>query len=198
MQNNTRLFLHGATESNNLAIRGLCHAYKNRGRHIITTPIEHASVHETIEELEAEGFRVTYIDVKGSNSDIVKQVQEAICEDTILISCMHVNNEIRHHRQRPLLLTACALSRLSPRPGGPLRLVQHSRNQVGCGRGRQPGVVPPAMARPRVATDRAIQVCGRAVASAMSVASGGRAIPKNADPSSADRRPRERGGAFGS
>lgn len=88
------IFTSGATESNNLAIRGLCHAYKNRGRHIITTPVEHASVHETIEELEAEGFRVTYIDVKGSNADIVKQIQEAICEDTILISCMHVNNEM--------------------------------------------------------------------------------------------------------
>ena len=87
------IFTSGATESNNLAIRGLCHAYKNRGRHIITTPVEHASVHETLEELEDEGFRITYIDVKGSNQEIIRQVQEAICEETILISFMHVNNE---------------------------------------------------------------------------------------------------------
>jgi len=88
------LFTSGATESNNLAIRGFCHEYKNRGRHIITTPVEHASVYETFKDLENEGFRVTFIDVKGSDLDIVKKVKEAICEDTILVSCMHVNNEM--------------------------------------------------------------------------------------------------------
>lgn len=67
---------------------------QKRGKHIITTPIEHASVHETIEELEKEGFRITYIDVKGSKEEILEQIQDSICEDTILISCMHVNNEM--------------------------------------------------------------------------------------------------------
>jgi cysteine desulfurase len=88
------IYTSGATESNNLAIRGVCHAYKNRGCHIITTPVEHASVHETAEHLEKEGFRVTFIDVKKTKEEILKQIEEAICEDTILISCMHVNNEM--------------------------------------------------------------------------------------------------------
>lgn len=88
------IFTSGATESNNLAIRGMCHAYKNRGCHIITTPVEHASVYETAEDLEQEGFRVTFIDVKKTKAEILKQIEDAICEDTILISCMHVNNEM--------------------------------------------------------------------------------------------------------
>lgn len=88
------IFTSGATESNNLAIRGVCHAYKNRGCHIITTPVEHASVYETAEDLEQEGIRVTFIDVKKTKAEILKQIEEAICEDTILISCMHVNNEM--------------------------------------------------------------------------------------------------------
>ncbi len=88
------IFTSGATESNNLAIRGLCRAYSSRGRHIITTPVEHASVHETIEELEGEGFRVTYIDVQKSKKEMLQQIESAICDDTILISCMHVNNEM--------------------------------------------------------------------------------------------------------
>jgi len=87
------IFTSGATESNNLAIRGLCQSYKNRGRHIITTAIEHASVHETFTDLENEGLRVTFIDVKGSHDEFIKRVEAAICEDTILISCIHVNNE---------------------------------------------------------------------------------------------------------
>lgn len=88
------IFTSGATESNNLAIRGMCQAYKGRGRHIITTPVEHASVHETIEDLESQGFRVTYIDVKKNKKEMLQQIESAICEDTILISCMHVNNEM--------------------------------------------------------------------------------------------------------
>ena len=60
------LFTSGATESNNLAIKGVCEAYKNRGRHIITTKVEHDSVYETVRGLEANGFDVTYIDIKGT------------------------------------------------------------------------------------------------------------------------------------
>ncbi|MGL4335584.1 MAG: cysteine desulfurase family protein [Turicibacter sp.] len=88
------IFTSGATESNNLAIRGVCRAYQNRGRHIITTSVEHDSIHETLLELEKDGFRVTFIDVKGSNKQIVEAIKHAICEDTILISVMHVNNEM--------------------------------------------------------------------------------------------------------
>jgi len=88
------IFTSGATESNNLAIRGLCQEFKNRGRHIITTPVEHAAVYETVQALEEEGFRITFIDVKGSDAEILKSIEDSICEDTILISCMHVNNEM--------------------------------------------------------------------------------------------------------
>ena len=88
------IFTSGATESNNLAIRGLCQEYKNRGRHIITTPVEHACVYETIKELESDGFRVSYIDVTGTDAEILQNIESEICDDTILISCMHVNNEM--------------------------------------------------------------------------------------------------------
>ena len=88
------LFTSGATESNNLAIKGVCEAYKNRGRHIITTKVEHDSVYETVRGLEANGFDVTYIDIKGTKEDILKAIESAIRPDTILISMMHVNSEM--------------------------------------------------------------------------------------------------------
>ncbi len=88
------LFTSGATESNNLAIKGVCHAYQNRGRHIITTKVEHDSVYETVRGLEAQGFRVTYIDIKGSKEQILSDIKAALCDETILISMMHVNSEM--------------------------------------------------------------------------------------------------------
>ncbi|HAX73249.1 MAG TPA: cysteine desulfurase [Firmicutes bacterium] len=88
------IFTSGATESNNLAIRGIARAYQSRGRHIISTGVEHDSVYETLLELEKDGFRVTFINVSGNDSDIIDQIKKAICEDTILITMMHVNNEM--------------------------------------------------------------------------------------------------------
>ena len=87
------IFTSGATESNNLAIRGVCAAYQSRGRHIITTPVEHDAGHAVFEELEKEGYQMTYIDIKGTQAQIVKEVEAALRDDTILVSCMHVNNE---------------------------------------------------------------------------------------------------------
>ena len=87
------IFTSGATESNNLALKGFCNAYGRRGRHIIATPVEHPSVHEVLENLAASGFRITFIDATGSDQEILQEIKEAICEDTILISMMHVNNE---------------------------------------------------------------------------------------------------------
>lgn len=89
------LFTSGASESNNLAIKGVAFAYKNRGKHIITSKVEHASVINTCKQLEANfGFEVTYLDVDQFGRVTLQSVQEAVRDDTILISIMHVNNEI--------------------------------------------------------------------------------------------------------
>lgn len=84
----------GGTESNNLAIRGAAYHYQNRGKHLITTQIEHPSVKEVFHGLEREGFRVTYLPVNRNGCLKLETLIEAICEDTILVSVMFVNNEI--------------------------------------------------------------------------------------------------------
>ncbi|MFT5719619.1 MAG: cysteine desulfurase, partial [Oleiphilaceae bacterium] len=83
----------GATESNNLAIKGVAEARQHRGMHLITSQSEHKAVIDCFKYLEQKGFRVTWLkpDSKGVVSP--DSVRSAICEDTILISLMHVNNE---------------------------------------------------------------------------------------------------------
>jgi cysteine desulfurase len=84
----------GATESDNLAIKGIAHFYQKKGKHIITLKTEHKAVLDTCRQLEREGFEVTYLDPDSNgilNLDVLKN---AIREDTILVSIMHVNNEI--------------------------------------------------------------------------------------------------------
>lgn len=88
------IFTSGGTESNNLAIKGAARQYAGRGKHLITTQIEHASVYETFEQLEQEGFRVTYLPVSKSGHVRKEQVEEALTDQTILVSVMHINNEI--------------------------------------------------------------------------------------------------------
>lgn len=88
------LFTSGGTESNNLAIIGTALANKRKGNHIITTSIEHASVTNTMKFLESLGFRITYLDVNDKGQISAEDVRNAICDDTILISIMYVNNEI--------------------------------------------------------------------------------------------------------
>jgi cysteine desulfurase len=84
----------GATESDNLAIKGVAHFYQKKGKHIVTSKIEHKAVLDTCRQLEREGFEVTYLD-PGSNGRISPEViQAALREDTILVSIMHANNEI--------------------------------------------------------------------------------------------------------
>ena len=84
----------GATESNNLAIKGVAHFYKSRGKHIITSKIEHKAVLDTCRHLEREGFEVTYLDPGQDGLVSPEEVRSAIREDTTIVSIMHANNEI--------------------------------------------------------------------------------------------------------
>lgn len=88
------VFTSGGTESNNMAIIGTALANRRAGNHIITTAVEHASVHNTMEFLAEQGFRITYLNVNESGVINIKDLEDAICDDTILISVMYVNNEI--------------------------------------------------------------------------------------------------------
>lgn len=87
-------FTSGGTESDNWALRCVCAAYGNRGRHIITTRIEHHAILHTCDYLEKQGFEVTYLDVNASGFVTAEEVKKAIRPDTILISVMFANNEI--------------------------------------------------------------------------------------------------------
>ena len=84
----------GATESDNLAIKGIAHFYHKRGKHIITLKTEHKAVLDTCRQLEREGFEVTYLDPLPNGLLDIDVFKSAIREDTILTSIMHVNNEI--------------------------------------------------------------------------------------------------------
>jgi cysteine desulfurase len=88
------IFTSGATESDNLAIKGAAQMYKDKGDHIITSVIEHKAVLDTCKRLEKEGYRVTYLPVDDLGIVRVDDLLEAIEEKTILISLMHANNEI--------------------------------------------------------------------------------------------------------
>ena len=88
------VFTSGATESNNLALKGAAHFYKDRGNHIITTQIEHKSVLDTCKRLELEGFEVTYLPVEADGQVRPEAVRAAMTDRTILVSVMLANNEI--------------------------------------------------------------------------------------------------------
>lgn len=84
----------GATESDNLAIKGAAHFYQKQGKHIITSKTEHKAVLDTCRQLEREGFEVTYLDPEPSGLIDLGKLEAAMRDDTILVSIMHVNNEI--------------------------------------------------------------------------------------------------------
>jgi cysteine desulfurase len=84
----------GATESDNLAIKGVAHFYASKGKHIITSKIEHKAVLDSTRQLEREGFEVTYLEPGEDGIVTPAMVEAALREDTILVSIMHVNNEI--------------------------------------------------------------------------------------------------------
>jgi cysteine desulfurase len=88
------VFTSGATESDNLAIKGAAHFYSGKGKHIITSKTEHKAVLDSCRQLEREGFEVTYLDPESNGLIDLKKLEAAIRPDTILISIMHVNNEL--------------------------------------------------------------------------------------------------------
>ena len=84
----------GATEADNLAVKGLARFYKSKGNHIITSKIEHKAVLDPCRQLEREGFEVTYLEPDEGGIIHPRQVKEAIKKNTILVSLMHINNEL--------------------------------------------------------------------------------------------------------
>jgi len=93
-KNQTLIFTSGGTESNNLALKGIAFANKNKGRHIITTKIEHDCVLNSCKWLEKQGFRITYLPVSRKGFIDLKDLENSIKKDTILVSIIHANNEI--------------------------------------------------------------------------------------------------------
>jgi cysteine desulfurase len=87
-------FTSCGSESDNLAIKGVAYANRHKGNHIITSKIEHPAVLHTCERLEKEGFRVTYLNVDSDGFIKLEELENAICNQTILISIMFANNEI--------------------------------------------------------------------------------------------------------
>ncbi|MBS6397050.1 MAG: cysteine desulfurase [Clostridiales bacterium] len=87
-------FTSGGTESNNLAVIGTAMANQRAGKHLITSSVEHASVLNTMNYLEEQGFRVTYLPVDKDGIISLEALSEALCQETILVSVMYVNNEV--------------------------------------------------------------------------------------------------------
>ena len=88
------VFTSGATESDNLAILGAAHFYKNKGTHLVTMSTEHKAVLDSFHQLEKEGFQVTYLDPEPDGLLNIQKLEQSLRQDTILVSIMHVNNEI--------------------------------------------------------------------------------------------------------
>jgi len=88
------IWTSGATESNNLAIKGVAEFYGGKGKHIITCKTEHKAVLDTCRHLERHGYEITYLDPQANGLIDLAQIEQAIRPDTILVSVMHVNNEI--------------------------------------------------------------------------------------------------------
>jgi cysteine desulfurase len=97
----------GATESNNLALKGAAHFYSSRGKHLVTVKTEHKAVLDTMRELERQGFEVTYLDVQEDGLLDLDKFKAALRKDTILVSVMFVNNEIGVIQDIPTIGAIC-------------------------------------------------------------------------------------------
>ena len=94
VKENEIIYTSGASESNNLALKGICDKYKNRGKHIITTPLEHASIYGPIDYLKEIGYIVDYVKLDSNGQVDLEDLKNLIKEDTILVSICAVNSEI--------------------------------------------------------------------------------------------------------
>lgn len=94
LDNHEVIFTSSATESNNMAIKGIINSYPNRGKHIITTKLEHSSVLETFNYLEKNGYEVSYVKINEDGSVNLDDLQNLTRKDTILVSICHVNSEV--------------------------------------------------------------------------------------------------------
>ncbi|OOG99294.1 cysteine desulfurase [Neisseria meningitidis] len=101
------VFTSGATESDNLAIKGAANFYKTKGKHLITVKTEHKAVLDTMRELERQGFEVTYLGVQENGLIDLEELKATIRDDTILISVMWVNNEIGVVQDIPAIGEIC-------------------------------------------------------------------------------------------
>lgn len=106
------VFTSGATESNNLAIKGAAQFYKTKGKHLITVKTEHKAVLDTMRELERQGFEVTYLGVQENGLIDLNELKAAIRDDTILISVMWVNNEIGVIQDIPAIGEICRANKI--------------------------------------------------------------------------------------
>ena len=88
------IYTSGASESNNLAIKGICEKYKNRGKHVITTPLEHSSVYGPIDYLKELGFKIDYVKIDSNGLVDLNNLNELMTDETILVSICLVNSEI--------------------------------------------------------------------------------------------------------
>ncbi len=88
------IFTSGATESDNLAIKGAAHFYNKKGKHIVTCKTEHKAVLDSCRQLEREGYEVTYLEPENNGLIDIEKLKAALRDDTVLVSIMHVNNEI--------------------------------------------------------------------------------------------------------
>lgn len=107
------LFTSGATESNNLAIKGAALQYQSRGRHIITTELEHPSVYESCLQLQRNGWEITFVAPDSTGMIDPERIAAAVRRDTVLVSVMHVNNEIG--TVQPLMEIGKLIKSVNPR-----------------------------------------------------------------------------------
>ncbi len=105
-------FTSGGTESDNMALVGCALANSRRGKHIITTQIEHPAILKTCAYLETMGYTITYLPVDACGRISLNDLQQAICQETILVSIMHTNNEIG--AQQPIMEAGALIKRMNP------------------------------------------------------------------------------------
>lgn len=94
LDNHEVIFTSSATESNNMAIKGIINSYQNRGKHIITTKLEHSSILETMNYLEKNGYEISYVKINEDGTVDLDDLQNLTKKDTILVSICHVNSEV--------------------------------------------------------------------------------------------------------